>query len=210
MKKLFFTSLFIIIVISAFSQINAITDTGEEVLLFDNGTWRYVHDITTESKEIEVNNKEFVKSQNATFLVKSSRLKSGIWIDPKLWQFEKSADNEDAEFTFQRKGEDLYAMLISEKIEVPIENLKDIALQNASDAAPDIQLVREEYRYVNGQKVLLLQMSGTLSGIKFIYFGYYFSDENGTIQFITYTSLNLFKTYSDEMEDLLNGLVKIN
>lgn len=100
-------------------------------------------------------------------------------------------------------------MLISEKIQIPIETLKGIAYENAKNAAPDIKIIKEEYRTVNSIKVLMMQMSGTIQGIKFIYFGYYYSNTNGTIQFITYTSENLFKTYFDDIELFLNGLVEI-
>lgn len=55
----------------------------------------------------------------------------------------------------------------------------------------------------------MLQMAGTLSGIRFTYFGYYYSSPNGTVQLITYTSSNLFKEYADDLEDFLNGFVII-
>jgi hypothetical protein len=55
----------------------------------------------------------------------------------------------------------------------------------------------------------MLQMTGTIQGIKFTYFGYYYSNANGTIQFLTYTSDNLFSSYQKDIEEFLNGLVEI-
>ena len=43
----------------------------------------------------------------------------GIWLNPKKWNFQKADNNDAAEFDFELKGEDLYAMLISEKMEIP-------------------------------------------------------------------------------------------
>ena len=52
-----------------------------------------------------------------------------------------------------------------------------------------------------------MQMDGTIQGIKFTYYGYYFSSPNGTIQLLTYTSSNLLNEYKKEFEDFLNGFV---
>ena len=101
-------------------------------------------------------------------------------------------------------------MIITEKTEIPLEALKEIAVKNARDAAPDIDVAEEEYRMVNNKKVLCLQMNGTIKGIQFSYFGYYYSSPNGTIQFLTYTSKNLFLNSRNEMQELLNGLVITN
>jgi len=100
-------------------------------------------------------------------------------------------------------------MIIAEKVEIPFESLKEIALENGRDAAPDLAVVQEEYRSVNGQKVLFLQLNGTLQGIKFTYYGYYYSSSSGTVQFITYTSQGLLKSYIEDCEKILNGFVKV-
>jgi len=55
----------------------------------------------------------------------------------------------------------------------------------------------------------LIQMDGTTQGIRFSYYGYYFSNSNGTIQFVTYTSQNLLDNYVNDCEELLNGFVVI-
>jgi hypothetical protein len=57
-------------------------------------------------------------------------------------------------------------------------------------------------------KVLFLQMDGTMYGIKIFYYGYYFSNTEGIIQFVIYTAQNLLKEYQDECDKLLNGLVQ--
>jgi hypothetical protein len=208
MKKLFISFLILLPFLS-FSQIRGITETGDEVLLFQDGTWTYVNDSSATIEEIKLNETIFEKSSSLTFLVKSTKLNIGIWIDPKVWGFSKNSDVEAAEFQFQKKGEDLYGMLISEKIQIEIESLKEIALINARSAAPDVKVIHEEYRMVNGTKVLMMQMAGTIQGIKFIYYGYYYSNANGTIQFLTYTSNDLLPAYLSDIELFLNGLVEL-
>lgn len=210
MKKIIFTALILLSMQMANAQINAITDSGDEVLLYDDGTWEYLNDSMVTVSEIPENSKEFMTDKKSTFLVKSKKLNIGIWINPKTWNFSKGSDKDAYEFLFQKKSDDLYAMLIAEKMQIPIETLKEIAISNAKDAAPDIKVVKEEYRIVNGKRVFMMQMAGTIQGIRFTYFGYYYSNINGTIQLLAYTGENLFSEYQAEIELFLNGLVELD
>ena len=189
------------------AQERAVTSTGEEVILFDDGTWKYMDVDLPTVNEIKTNPRNFTKPKESSFLLKSKKTNNGFWINPKLWDFRKGTDNPDAEYELQLKEGDLYGMIITEKVEIPLESLKNIALDNAKSVAPDIRLVMEEYRTVNGLKVLCLQLNGTTQGIKFSYFGYYFSNESGTVQFITYTAQSLIEENRNTAENLLNGIV---
>lgn len=207
MRSLVVIISFIIGISFANAQISAVTSEGDEVILYTNGTWEYITEPTPVNVEIRTNPTASKKGVNSTFQVKSKKVDLGIWINPKTWEFEKAAEGGAAEYMFQKKGEDVYAMLITERTTIPLVNLRDIAIQNAKEAAPDIVISDEEYRNVNGLDVLMLRMSGTIQGIEFTYFGYYYSNESGTTQFVTYTGVNLFETYKSDMEALLNGMV---
>ena len=134
----------------------------------------------------------------------------GFWINPKKWTFKKATANTEAEYQLKFKEGDLYGMVIAEEIEVPLINLKELAFNNARKVAPDMKIVTEEYRIVNGLKVLMLEMNGTMQGIKFAYFSYYYSSPKGSLQFITYTSQELIKKYKSNCENLLSGIVDLN
>ncbi len=208
MRITILTILLLLTVPSIYAQINAITETGDEVILYEDGTWKYLNDSVNVDTEILRNETEFLKGEHLTFLVKSNKINIGIWINPKNWSFTKANDGDVFEYQFQKKGDDLYGMLITEKIQIPIEALTDIALENAKSAAPDIKIIKKEYRIVNGIEVLMMQMSGTIQGMKFTYYGYYYSNSNGTIQLLTYTGENLFPVYLNDMEEFLNGLIE--
>jgi len=210
MKKTFLLLFILFFVNLIQAQQKAVTETGEEVILYDDGTWKYHNEDQIYEKEIPTNPKKFKKDKESTFLLKSSKLNIGVYLNPKIWSFKKATDNLEAEYELQLKDGDLYGMMITEQVEIPLESLKSIALENGKAAAPDLKIVKEEYRIVNDLKVLLLQLNGTMQGIKFSYYGYYFSCTNGTIQFITYTSQKLLDGYKPECEKLLNGFVKIN
>ncbi|OJJ16409.1 hypothetical protein BKI52_34540 [marine bacterium AO1-C] len=191
------------------AQTKAVTETGDEVLLFDDGTWKYVKDSVYVKKEISMNPKKFVKSASATFLLKSKKANTGVWLNPKKWSFEKSVTNEAAEYNLNLRGGDLYGLMINERLSVPLETLKLVAVENAKRVATNFKLLKEEYRMVNGKKVIFLEMEGVLQGLKFVYNGYYYSSKKGSTQLLVYTSRELYKEYQNDIAEFLNGLVEL-
>ncbi|MCG8429266.1 MAG: hypothetical protein MI754_18090, partial [Chromatiales bacterium] len=142
----------------------------------------------------------------SSFSLKSTKNNSVFWINPKKWAFSKSDDgNEAAEYNFQLRGKDLYAMAITEEITIDIENLAQIALENAREAAPNARITKREYRIVNGNKVIFQQMEGTIQGINFTYLGYYYSNDTGSTQYLTYTATSLVSKYRTKINGFLNG-----
>ncbi|MBN2534212.1 MAG: hypothetical protein JXB88_15080 [Spirochaetales bacterium] len=209
MRRIAIGFLYFFFAFTCFTQQFAITETGEKVILYEDGTWEYVSKLDQADSEIKTNPKKFEKSNQSTFLLKSIKMNTGFWINPKKWSFNKAKNNPSAEYEFQLKGNDLYGVIITEQIEVPLASLKTLALQNGRIAAPDTHVVKEEYRIVNGLKVLFLQLNGTIEGIKFSYYGYYFTNSTGTCQFLAYTSQSLLEKYLADIEELLNGLVEV-
>lgn len=190
------------------AQIMALTESGDEVILYKNNTWKYSNDSVNLAIKILKNEKLFVKNEKSTFLIKSSKTNVGIWISPLEWNFSKSKPESDSEFNFNNKSLDIYGMLIVEKAEIPVESLVEIAYQNALEVAPDTEIIEKEYRNVNGINVIMMKMKGTMNGVNFVYFGYYYTSVEGAFQFVTYTTLNLFNDYENHMLKLLNGFTE--
>lgn len=208
MKKILFIIGLLVLSCNLFAEIGAVTETGDEVVLFEDGTWIYRDEKLRQKQEIVLNDIIFSKSDESTFLVKSNRLNIGVWIDPKKWSFSKTDTADASEFSFKLKDEDLYGMLISEKIEIPLETLKDVAIHNAESVSTYFRVSKQEYRNVNGIQVLMLEMIATIENIDFVYYGYYFSNSNGSVQLLTYTSNNLKDNYLTDIEALLNGITE--
>jgi hypothetical protein len=133
-------------------------------------------------------------------------LKGKAWLsfDPNKWKEEKS--EERGRYGFQHVSGDGYAMVISERIQIPTDKLREIAISNAREAAIDIKVVEEQRRRVNGSDLLMLRLEGHIKEIPFTYLGYYCGGPAGTIQVITYTGQNLFNEYRQDFENFLNGL----
>ena len=203
MRYFFF---YILISSTAYSQISAVTENGDEVFLYDDNTWIYKNENLSNKSLSSISYPIYNYDKNSTFLVKSNKIKMGVYIDPKKWSFNKSLSDE-YEYEFELKNEELFAMMINEKIEMPLENLKELAFYNFSFAADDARIVNQEFRSVNDLLILMLHMEGTIEGLSVFYYGYYFSNDKGTTQFVTYSTTNLFDSYKSEIEKFLNGLI---
>lgn len=139
-------------------------------------------------------------------VIAGAKVKYQIKYNPEKWIIENSEPGDTAEYYFTHMDGDVYGMVIPERLQIDASGMKKIALSNAKEAAPDAAIIFEETRKVNGKDLMVLQITGTIEGIKFHYYGYYYTGKSGTIQLLMYTSDNLFDEYKQEMEELLNGL----
>lgn len=203
MKKFFFTIIICIVSISAVhaeTVLNAITEDGRKVLLLSDGTWVFKPEKPTSSHAPE----EGTVPDSAKAFLKGGRDSYVVYYDETRWK--KSDADGVAEFELDHKNGDGYALIIYERIPIPLENLKNIALENAREAAPQVRIVEEKKKIVNGHEVLLLRMDGVIEGVPFTYLGYYASGNWGTVQFVTYTATVLLPEYREDFIQLLNGL----
>ena len=185
------------------------TETGEQVVLSPDGKWRYVEEILN-NDSINTNPILFTKSANASFFLKSKNTPVGFWINPKKWDFEKSTDK-TSEYTFSLKdNSSIGAFVVIEELGLDLQSLRKIALDNIQKQASAFKLISEEYRIVNGTRILQVEMSATVQGIQLFYLNYYYTDEYATVQFLTYFPKNLVAQYKKEVEEFLNGFAIIN
>ena len=179
------------------TPLRARTESGREVILSPDGTWKYAteepHSIAPRSTE----GKTLFKAPQGNF---------GIWYDPAKWTVRQDADSE-GRIHFKLKRGDAYALVLIEEIPVPTRNLKSVALANAKEAASDAKITFEGTTTIDGKEVLILKMDGTVQEIPFRYYGYYYGGKNGTIQVLSFTGQAIFQKYEDEFTEFLNGLV---
>lgn len=205
MKK-YVALLAVLVSISVFASQKAVTDEGEVVILNEDGTWHYENSNVQSAETILMNPTTFSTPSSASFNLKSAKTNSTFAFNPKKWKFDKNKNiNEAAEYTFHLKNSDLYAMAITEELEVSVEDLSNIAFENAKNAAPDAKVVKKEYRMVNGNQIIYMEMVGTIQSIRFKYLGYYYSNSSGATQLLTYTGANLVSKYQSDIDDFLNG-----
>ena len=83
----------------------AITDTGDIVILNDDGTWVYSDDAKKTANAIETNERKFAKPKDTSFILKSTINNSAFWVNMHRWAFKKGDVDAGAiaEYEFQLK-----------------------------------------------------------------------------------------------------------
>lgn len=207
------TFLFLLLFITrvGMAQEIAVTERGDSVVLYANGVWDYYDNYINNKEELEeirANKSSFLKPKTANKKINGSNQAYQIWYDDKKWKRVPTGGiNDEADIALQLLKGDVYAMIIYEELEIPKENLSQLALDNAVAVAPDIKMIDREKRSVNNDTLVWMRMDGTMEGMKISYYSYYSSSKNGSIQFHTFTGQNLIGRYIQDIEELLNGLV---
>ncbi|MGZ5189331.1 MAG: hypothetical protein ACXWB5_07855, partial [Kaistella sp.] len=123
-----FTLAVLFLSLNIFSQQKALTEDGKEVVLFDNGTWKFVNESDAKVLEnIPTNENVFEKTKAASFLLRSKKIDVGIFFDPKKWKLATQNISPHVEYFFtERSGtEEHFAFVITEKVQIAtLKNLK--------------------------------------------------------------------------------------
>jgi len=209
LKALIFLFLLCFFVHALKAQEIAITERGDSVVLLSNGTWDYFENYVEPQKiDISRNSIKFSKPEGSNKAIMGLNDAYKLWFDPSIWKRVPASElNPDADIALKMKKGDVYAMVIYEELEIDVENLVDISFENATSMSPDISMVKKEYRVVNDNDLIHMQMDGLVQGMKISYISYYASSESGSVQFHIYTGQNLVDKYEEEIYDLLNGFI---
>ncbi|QOW09330.1 hypothetical protein Q73A0000_02630 [Kaistella flava (ex Peng et al. 2021)] len=212
MKKIFILGT-VLLNLCAFSQTKGLTDDGKEVVLFDNGTWKFVNESDAKTLEtITTNDSLFEKSKDASFLMRSKKMDMGIYFNPKKWKVISQTSSPYMEYMFHNTVNDtqLVGFLITEKIEIPtLKNLKDIVILNIQKSADFFRLKESEYRTVNGLKVLYLRYIANAKGVDFEYIANYYINDSGYCGVVAFSTQKNFDKNFPQMQELLNGISSV-
>jgi hypothetical protein len=125
--------------------------------------------------------------------------------DADLWN--QAAPHKDGEFLLLHSSGDGHAVVIAERIAVPLDAIEDVALANAQAVDPSAKVVFRHKRRVNGVVLYFLKIEANVDTVPMVYSGYFYAGENGTVQVVTYTAKSLLPEYEKEFMDFLNGFV---
>jgi hypothetical protein len=104
---------------------------------------------------------------------------------------------------------DAHLKVIAERLEIDPTQLSDVALSNAKSASPDVKIVSEAWRTVNGLRTLVLRLDGTANGVRFSFYNQMYSDGAGTVHLAGWTGANLFDEYRRDFLELFAGFRKL-
>ena len=128
-----------------------------------------------------------------------------LYLVPDVWRKLDKPVNPVAEVQFARKAGDAGALVIAERIMVPVETLKKRAFAHIRDLDRDATIINEEKKMVRGKEGLCATINAKVSGIPFTYYVYYYSGNEGTFQVMTWTGQNLFEELKPELEAFVDG-----
>ncbi|MDF0719953.1 hypothetical protein P0M11_08065 [Kaistella sp. PBT33-4] len=188
----------------------AVTESGKEVVLLDDRTWRFVHESDSTALETIVQNKaEFTRDAKATSSVQSANLNVAVYHDPKKWKTAASG-LQNIEYLFI--GPDhIFATLTADRSRIPnLRIVKDVVISNVRQATDYFRLKESEYRTVNGRRMLYLRYIANLKGLDFEYAGYYFINDSGFAMVVAYTMQQDFEAKFPEIQKFLNGFTEIS
>jgi len=189
-------------VLSYSQDVYATTDDGKRVILYENGQWIY-SPTYDQSKQKDDN---YVKSDGATQYV-DARIKTvRIWYNPDIWNAQK-LDDGTAEYQFASKDGGLYARIITEKMKVPKDLMRQVIEMNAKRAAQVFEPIEENEITVNGIRLNRLKVHVKIKDMDLLFLYYYFSDDNGTVQLFAYTSVDIFNKYEEDITEFMNGIM---
>lgn len=209
MKKIF-TLAILLQSLTFIAQQRALTEDGKEVVLFDNGTWKFVNESDAKVLEtIVTNNNLFEKPKTASFLMKSKKLDVGVYFDPKKWKLATQNISPHVEYFFTDRGntEGLFGFMMTEKVQIAtLKNLKELIIENVNRNVDFFRLKESEYRTVNGMKVLYIRYAANTKGMDFEYAGNYYINSDGYAGVVGFSSQKMFENSFGAIQELINGI----
>jgi hypothetical protein len=207
----FFAFIFAIEIASA--QEYAVTETGDTIIIFMDGTWTYADGTVSNLFNFEIkfdtSDQEYTVLPSAHKTIKSDLEFFKVLYDPNTWKRIPPGElNDEAEMAFEGNGFDAYGVVISEEVEIGSENIFKIAMDNMAEfLGSQPEVLTAEIRKVNGTELILGIFKLEFEGMKITYQAYYYSSPKGTVQFTTWTGSNVYEKYSSKLDELLNGLI---
>ena len=217
--KNYLVALFLLTLSNAFAQTVAVTEYGDTIYVYDNGTWSFdLLDVMPEVSELDFLDTKltldtistpFTVNKQAQKEIENKTKQFKVKYNEKVWKRVPPATlNDDADFAFEAKNKDIWCVIIAEETEISKENLFRIAKNTmAENTGASTKILKTEIRNVNGTEVLRGVLNAEISGISFVFDTYYFSNEKGSVQFTTWTSDKIWESNESMIVELLNGFI---
>ena len=201
------------------SQVLAITEEGDTVYIYNNGTWSYElkddapyfneFEYLNDKLEIDKIEKKFKYDKGVDKDAKNKDDQFVIKYNSKLWERVPAGSlNEEAEFAFKSKTADIWSIIISEETEIEKDKLYKIAKKTMEDnSGTTAEVIKTQLRTVNEAEVIRGVLKVDFAGIIFVFDSYYYSDENGSVQFTTWCGEKTWERKKDDISSFLNGFI---
>ncbi len=125
--------------------------------------------------------------------------------DPDHWK--QTAPGTDGQVALEHSSGDAHAIVIAERIQLPLGAVEDIALENAQTVDPKAEVVFRQQRRINGVDIRFAKIEARVNEVPMVYWGCSYGGEYGAVQVVTYAAKTLWAGYEKEFTDFLNGFM---
>lgn len=202
---------------SATAQVRAVTEDGDSIYVYDDGTWTYelkeenegnpFEELLDINVQFDTSTTPFTKPENAKQKITSKFEFFDLYYNSDDWErVPPGKINAEAELAFKHKKTDIYSTVITEEIEIGVGMTYKVAIMNAEEGSGNpVKVLKKEIRNVNGVEMLHTVFEANFAGFEATFVNNYYSGEFGTVQILTWTSTNIVDKYYQDMLDLING-----
>lgn len=200
MRRNCFLLIFVLVVplLMGFTSARVVTqDDGQQVVLFPDGSWKEFRGNLRPQNQLQ----RFVVGSDDAY---------GVWYSPDSWTVPSAMGSPEYDLAFVHMSKGAYAYVLYGKEKLTLESLRDYAWYNARRVIDESKISYDKQLEINGQQVLCLKIEGWYYGepeAPLVYYGYYYTGDMGSIQFVVYTTESLFQSLQQEIKALLNGFI---
>ena len=144
------------------------------------------------------------KASAATRAFKIDFADATLWLDWLKWFDEK---REPGKITFQHVDRRVLGYVLVDRTPgIPTSKMSDLALRNAMRLDPDARIRRQEFRQVNGKRMLYLELVLSQNSPPMVFAGYYHGGVKSNLQAVSWTFEKDFDKYRGVMEEFISGI----
>ncbi|MFO1338372.1 MAG: hypothetical protein U1F53_09055 [Burkholderiaceae bacterium] len=181
---------------AAAKDLRAVTEDGRKVLLSPDGKWRFDSSAPVVQAPADSDASPYrpvVKRFSVAF-------------NTADWSLRPKQDSDGPnKRSFQHKTLPLQAMVISDEMPASNAAIKSVILGNAKNAGATTTVLLDETVRVSDKEVGSFRMAAALKDMEFVFWSYYFANEDGNIQVTCFTAQSLFYKYAEECRKFLAG-----
>jgi hypothetical protein len=179
----------------------AVTESGKEVILREDGTWKVME------RKLEGGKEELEKNTDR-ILLQGEKTNYGLWVPKDKWEkFVKCFPAQD--LGIHLKNQELYAAVVSDKMPTNLEFLRQqVFLPNMLRIKATI--LEEKRTIIRGKIFLFAKFAVNMEGVPFIFHWYGYGGNEGTIQLSMWAHEIFYPNNVKEMEELVSGFVILN
>jgi hypothetical protein len=174
----------------------------------ENQFAKHLEDITELLNGLEITDLQLRSSANREVIPTPGLLpitpSASVRYDHKKWK--QDVASEDDNYTFSYLSDDVSAVVISNRIPLPMDIVPGFVLAGFQTADPTATIFSQEKRSVNGTEMWFIKIDGRVENVPITYWGYFYANKDGMVGAITISRKAASDEYETDRMEFLNGL----